>query len=61
MNLVETILAQGRFDDAWRMLQRIERTLNRQPQGDPRHLRRAEALRRRLNEAQAAAVVSDPQ
>ncbi len=61
LNLVETILAQGRLDDAWRMLQRIERTLSRRPQGDPRHLRRAEALRRRLNEAQAAAVVSDPQ
>ena len=61
LNLVETILAQGRLDDAWRMLQRIERTLSRRPQPDPRHLRRAEALRRRLNEAQAAAVVSDPQ
>ena len=61
LNLVETILAQGRLDDAWRMLQRIERTLSRRPQGDPRHLRRAEALRRRLNDAQAAAAVSDPQ
>ncbi len=60
-NLVETILAQGRLDDAWRMLQRIERTLSRRPQPDPRRLRRAEALRRRLNDAQAAAVVSDPQ
>ena len=61
LNLVETILAQGRLDDAWRMLQRIERTLSRRPQGDPRHLRRAEALRRRLNDAQTAAAVSDPQ
>ncbi|MCH8315933.1 MAG: tetratricopeptide repeat protein [Planctomycetes bacterium] len=61
LNLVEPILAQGRLDDAWRMLQRIERTLSRRPQGDPRHVRRAEALRRQLNAAQAAAVVSDPQ
>ena len=61
LNLVETNLAQGRLDDAWRMLQRIERTLSRRPQGDPRHLRRAETLRRRLNEAKTAAVVSDPQ
>lgn len=60
-NLVETILAQGRLDDACLMLQRIERTLSRRPQGDPRHLRRAEALRRQLNDAPAAAVVSDPQ
>ena len=61
LNLVETILDQGRLDDAWRMLQRIERTLSRRPQGDPQHLRRAEDLRRRLNEAQTDAVVSDPQ
>ncbi len=61
LNLVETVLAQGRLDDAWRMLQQIERTLSRRPQPDPRHLRRAEALRRRLDDAQTAAVVSDPQ
>ena len=35
LNLVETVLAQGRLDDAWRMLQQIERTLSRRPQPDP--------------------------
>lgn len=61
LNLVERVLAQGRLDDACRMLQRIERTLSRRPQGDPRRLRWAETLRRKLNDAQAAAVGSDPQ
>ena len=60
LNLVQTTLAQGRLDEAWRNLQQIEHTLSLRPQPDPQQVRRAEDLRRQLNEAQAAAVVSDP-
>ncbi len=59
LNLVQTTLAQGRLDDAWRNLQQIERTLSLRPQPDPQQVRRAEALRRQLDEAQAAVVVPD--
>ncbi|MCH8208388.1 MAG: tetratricopeptide repeat protein, partial [Nitrospinae bacterium] len=59
LNLVQTTLAQGRLDEAWRVLQQIERTLSLHPQPDPQQVRRIEALRRQLDEAQAAAVVPD--
>lgn len=59
LNLVQTTLALGRLDDAWRVLQQIERTLSLRPQPDPQQVRRIEALRRQLDEAQAAAVVPE--
>lgn len=57
LSLAETTLKMGQTDEAWQMLQDIERKLSIKPAIDPKLQIRANKLRELINEAQASVEV----